>query len=240
MNVIHFSVITPSRGDRPKALALAMASVAEAAETARSRGFDLGVEMLVGFDGRRPEDFVPPGFVRHVFFPKAGNFGNAIRHALLKAARGERVVFLDDDNALTPEAFCALAHHPRADLVVARIDTSRAFREPLLPRVLPSGERIAQGNVDPLCICVRTDFARVLGRGWEDRGGYESDFLNILRYYRRARHVEFIDDVIGVYDAGRGLDPQGANARQQNLARNARENRPLPSAAPWRGDPADF
>lgn len=54
--------------------------------------------------------------------------------------------------------------------------------------------------------------------GWADEGGYESDFLNIRKYFRRARGVVRIEAVVGVYDAGRGLDPEGQNPRQQRLA----------------------
>lgn len=54
-------------------------------------------------------------------------------------------------------------------------------------------------------------------RGWEHEGGYESDYLNIRRYARRARGIVRIDDVVGVYDAGRGLDAAGMNPRQRRL-----------------------
>lgn len=58
--------------------------------------------------------------------------------------------------------------------------------------------------------------------GWADEGGYESDFLNIRTYFRRARHVVRFDDLVGVYDAGRGLDPAGQNQRQQRLIEQGR------------------
>ena len=231
---VQFSIITPSLGRRPKALALALESVATSLAHARGTGLQLEAEMLIGFDGHRPETFVPPEFVRSFNFPFRGSFGNEIRDALLKLARGERVLFLDDDNAFAPEALAVFSRHMAEDLVIARIDTSRAFAEPYLPRTLPSGERVAQGNVDPLCLSVRTEFARNWGRGWENKGGYESDYLNILRYYRRAASVVFLDDVVGVYDAGRGLDETGVNPRQAVACDVVRAGKELPSAAPWR------
>ena len=39
-----------------------------------------------------------------------------------------------------------------------------------------------------------------------------------LRYSRRARKVLVIDELVGIYDAGRGLDEHGMNARQAQLA----------------------
>lgn len=229
-----FSIITPTVGSRPRSLALAIDSVAVAFDRLQQEVRDARIEMLIGFDGIVPEDFAPPEFVRHIVFPRSGNFGNFIRDRLLRIAAGTRTLFLDDDNALTPEALCVFARDLDTDLVIARIDTSGAFAEPFIPRELPGGERVVQGNVDPLCLSVRTEFARVRGRGWESVGGYESDYLNILRYYRRAGSVRFYDDVVGVYDAGRGLDANGMNTRQKRVQVALKADGSLPSVAPWR------
>ena len=214
MRQVTFSVVTPSRGDRPRGLAQAIDSVAAARErVVPALGPDC-VEMLVGFDGVRGERVRDYPWLRWVDFPASGDFGNAIRHGLLKAARGLRVCFVDDDNALTPGALAAFARHPDADLVVGRIDTTRAFEIPFLPRPDEDGDLIRQGNVDPLCLCASLDLALVRGRGWRSEGGYESDYLNIRRWAHRAREVVRINDVVGVYDAGAGLDPEGVNPRQ--------------------------
>jgi len=228
---ILFSVITPSVGTRPRALAQAVASVEAAVEFARLRaGLDPArVEHLVGFDGvdgARPASALAG--LRFFVLPRrqgaSSGFGNHIRDALMRAARGRFLVFLDDDNALTENALASFLPHveadPAADLVIGRVDTSRAFAEPFLPRPTPAGtdavaDAVRQGNIDPLCLCLARELAVVRGRGWADEGGYESDFLNIRRYHRRARRALRIDDVVGVYDAGRGLDPEGLNARQK-------------------------
>ena len=228
---ILFSVITPSRGDRPRALAQAVASVEAAVEFARLRaGLDPArVEHLVGFDGvdgARPAS--APDSLRFFVLPRrqgaSSGFGNHIRDALMRAARGRHLLLLDDDNALTENALASFLPHveadPAADLIIGRVDTSRAFAEPFLPRPAPAvadavADAVRQGNIDPLCLCLARELAVVRGRGWADEGGYESDFLNIRRYHRRARHALRIDDVVGVYDAGRGLDPEGLNARQK-------------------------
>lgn len=234
MAVPFFSIVTPSSGRRPRALALAMSSVEVALRRAHEAGVDVQVEMLVGFDGLRPDEFVPAPFVRHVVFPFEGRFGNAIRHGLIKGARGDRLLFVDDDNALSPHALLAFTQVEDADLIIGRIDTSRAFKEPFLPRQRAGGELVVQGNIDPLCLCVRTDLVRIRCGGWDGHGGYESDYLNILKYYRRARTVAFIQDIVGVYDAGRSLDAEGLNSRQARTEGILRAGQGLPSARPWR------
>jgi len=232
---ILFSIITPSIGTRPRALTQAIRSVEAAVAQAQERaGLDPArVELLVGFDGvdaERPKSTLAN--LRFFVLPRpeglSSGFGNHIRQALLKAARGRHLLFLDDDNALTEGALMSFLPHleaqtsagPPPELIIARVDTSRAFDVPFLPRPAPAGcdpvaDAVRQGNIDPLCLCLARELAVVRGRGWADEGGYESDFLNIRRYHRRARGVLRIEDVVGVYDAGRGLDPEGLNARQK-------------------------
>jgi len=226
-----FTIITPSTGRRPRALAQAVKSVETAVAFARAQaGLDPArVEMLVGFDGtdgERPASRLQN--LRFVVLPRpagiASGFGNHIRDALMKAARGRHLLLLDDDNALTENALASFLPHVAtkegADFIIARIDTSRAFGVAHLPRPAPESadpvaDAVRPGNIDPLCLCLARELAVVLGRGWADEGGYESDFLNIRRYHRRARSAKRIDDVVGVYDAGRGLDPGGLNERQK-------------------------
>lgn len=233
-----FTVITPSIGTRPLALAQAIASVEAAVAHAQAHaGLDPArVEMLVGFDGvdgMRPAS--PLANLRFFVLPRpagrVSGFGNHIRDALLRAARGSHLLFLDDDNALTENALTSYLPHVdtalAAECIIARIDTSRAFDVPFLPRPAPQGcdpaaDAIRPGNIDPLCLCIARELALVRGRGWADEGGYESDFLNIRRYFRRARGVLRIADLVGVYDAGRGLDPGGQNERQKRAEQSGR------------------
>lgn len=219
-----FSIITPSRVDRPKALAQAVASVEAAVLEAERLGLMRReqAEHLVGFDGpggTRPGTTIPARFVD---FPRQGNFGNHIRQHLLRASRGRHVLFVDDDNVLLPGALAAYLPHLDNEFIIARVDTSLAFDTPYLPRPSASPDSAAdamrQGNIDPLCLCLSRDLVVDRCRGWDGAGGYESDFLNIRRYFRRARGIVRIDDVVGVYDAGRGLDEHGLNARQQKAA----------------------
>ena len=213
---ILISVVTPSRGDRPRALAQAAESLDEAVAQAVGAGLMRPgqVEWLVGFDGikgERPETRLPATFVD---FPKSGNFGNYIRDRLIGLARGARLMFLDDDNALTANALTSFLAHAEAEMVIARIDVGRAFDIPFLPRPGTAEEAVRQGNIDPLCLCLSRELVTGRGRGWSGEGGYESDFVNIRRYFQRAASVIRIEDVVGVYDAGRGLDLEGMNPRQ--------------------------
>lgn len=214
------SVITPSRGDRPRALAQAARSLDEAVAYAVSAGLMRPgqAEWLVGFDGvkgERPAVTVPARFVD---FPRSGNFGNLIRDRLIRLAKGSHLLFLDDDNALTPNALASFLPHLDAEMVIARIDVSLAFDIPVLPRLEQVGETVRPGNIDPLCLCVSRELVTGRGRGWGGEGGYESDYLNIRRYHQRARSVVVLPDVVGVYDAGRGLDDGGVNPRQARSA----------------------
>lgn len=215
---LDYSLITPSRGDRPNALRNAIQSVAAALALAAEQGLGLAVEMLVGFDGVKGERITGFEFVRSFDFPEDRDHGNAIRHGLLKASRGRRLIFLDDDNALAPNAFVSFSGHPEADMLVGRIRRAcapLALSDDSLPRVQPGRSLVRQGNIDPLCC--RLDRALVVDRcgGWSSQGGYEADYLNLLRYSRRAKTLELIDDVVGIYDAGLGLDKNGLSPVQR-------------------------
>jgi hypothetical protein len=231
---VLFSIITPSVGTRPLALAQAVRSVEAAVGHARELcGLKPGqVEMLVGFDGvkgRQPDSSLPGLHFYVLPRPEGGTcgFGNHIRNTLLRAAKGQRVLFLDDDNIFTPQAFALHLRHMDAEMTIGRVHTSRAFDVPFLPRPAPEGtdpvtDAVRQGNIDPLCLCLARELVVTRCGGWADEGGYESDFLNIRKYFRRARSVVRFDDTVGVYDAGRGLDAGGQNQRQLRLAKQGR------------------
>ncbi|MEG2173563.1 MAG: glycosyl transferase family 2 [Desulfovibrionaceae bacterium] len=214
MNVPRYSLIIPSRGDRPKALGMALDSVLLSATQAALLPAD--VEILVGFDGVRGKRIHSQSAVRYFDLPADHDFGNGLRQALLKASRGARLIFLDDDNALTPQAFSIYEQFPHADMLIARIDVSRAHPLPFLPVPEEGKPLIRPCNIDPLCLCLTQDLVLTRCGGWQGHG-YEADYRNILNYSRRAAHTAVTDQLVGVYDAGRGLDEGGRNFRQEGL-----------------------
>lgn len=207
--MVRYSIITPSRGDRPMALGNAIDSVFNAARHADISPDAL--EILVGFDGVKGERVTTHPSVRYYDFPANHDFGNAIRNGLIRASKGRRLIFLDDDNALTPIAFTTYESHADVEFLACRIDVSRAHAIPFLPR--EDGELVRQGNIDPLCLCLSRELVAVRCGGW-NFSGYEADFLNIVQYFRRAHSHMTVTDTVGIYDAGAELDATGGNFRR--------------------------
>ncbi|MFV0421604.1 glycosyltransferase family 2 protein [Oleidesulfovibrio sp.] len=211
---IRYSIITPSRGDRPNALIQALTSVLTSADHGGIPATEY--EVLVGFDGvKGPQVLVAPQ-IRYYNFPADNDFGNGIRNGLLKAAKGQRILFVDDDNALTLTAFNTYEKHCGIEMLISRIDVSRAHDKLWLPVIEDGVEPIRQSNIDPLCLCLTKELVVTRCGGWQGKG-YQADYVNMFRYYRRAKSLKLTDEVVGVYDVGRGLDESGLNFRQQAL-----------------------
>lgn len=220
-----FSLIIPSRGTRPRALKSALEQALEAVEQAADRLSPEQVEILVGFDGVRGQRVLEHESVHYFDLPRDANWGNGIINILLKRARARKVIFHDDDNALTLTAFDTWLRHFSCEMLIARIDVSRAFDCEYLPLDLPGKSLVRQGNIDPLCLCLSRELVVDRCGGWSGKIGYEADYLNILNYYRRAAEVQVVKDVVGVYDAGQGMDPQGINFRQERLLRRGEKSK---------------
>ena len=214
--MIRYSIIIPSSGKRPLALGLALDSVFASVQHAKLD--KNAIQVLVGFDGMKGERVRSDARIVWVDFPADHDFGNAIRNGLLCAAKGERIVFLDDDNALTLDAFSIYGCWPEIELFIGRIDVSRAHTISFLPREEPERDPVYPGNIDPLCLCLSRDLVVNRCRGWLGKG-YEADFLNIVRYSRRAHSRWQTDDLVGIYDAGVGLDLNGTNFRTRAHAK---------------------
>ncbi len=233
---VVFSIITPSVGSRPRALAAAIASVAGAVAFAGSALAEGAVEMLVGYDGVRGPRLPHPGFVRYFDLPRDNDWGNGVRDTLLKAARGERVLFLDDDNSYKPCAFLSFLDHMDCEMVAGRIDTHLAFDEPFIPVDDPGRDPVRQCNIDPLCLSLSRSLVVTRCGGWSFKGRYEADFLNIRHWRRRALSFRLIPDLVGVYDSGRSLDLRALSRRQMSLLdRKAAERAADPAEVPALG-----
>lgn len=213
MDGILFSIIIPSTGHRPRALQVAVQSVEKAARFAGLERDQL--EILIGFDGVKSQAPTSAFPVRAFNLPRDNDWGNGIRQTLLKVASGDKLIFLDDDNVLKPYALRLYTKHFDAEMIIGRIDTQLAFDEPFLPR-MDEGSLIRPGNIDPLCMCVSRRLVERCG-GWLYQGKYEADYLNILKWHRRAHSVTVMEEIVGVYDAGRSLDNSALSRRQMNL-----------------------
>ncbi|XPV76785.1 MAG: glycosyltransferase [Desulfovibrio sp.] len=214
-----FSIITPTIGKRPRALAQCIASVTEAINWGGFSPDD--VEMLIGYDGVKDNGRVPyPEYVKSFNLPRDNDWGNGIRQTLLRAAKGERILFLDDDNVLTRNALRIYQRHFDVEMIIGRVDTSRAFDIPWLPVVNPGDSHqqvVRHTNIDPLCVCLTRDLVVDRCGGWLFQGKYEADYLNIVHWHRRAKSVRVLSDTVGVYDYGRCLDAMSLNRRQATL-----------------------
>ena len=209
-----FSIIIPSTGRRPKALQKAVDS-ADAA--ARFAGLEKGqVEILIGFDGVKGKTPDAAYSVRCFNLPRDNDLGSGIRNILLSIATGEKIIFLDDDNMIKPYALRLYLKHFDAEMIIGRIDTQLAFGSPFLPEI-NEGSLIRQGNIDPLCLCLSRRLVVDRCGGWRYRGKNEADYLNILDWHRRAHSVTVLEDVVGVFDAGRSLDNNALSHRQMGL-----------------------
>lgn len=223
-----FSVIIPSTGRRPKALEQAVGSVEQ---SARFAGLDKGqIEILIGFDGIRGKAPACDYPVLAYNLPSDNDWGNGIRNMLLKVAAGDKLVFLDDDNTIKPSTLHHYLRHFDTEMIIGRIDTQLAFDQSYLP-VQDSGSMVRPGNIDPLCLCLSRTLVVDRCGGWGYAGRYEADYLNILKWYRRALSMTVIDEIVGVYDSGRSLDNDALSRRQMNLLdRLAQERGNAPSA----------
>lgn len=221
-----FSIIIPSTGQRPKALQMAVNSVEKAARFAGLEREQL--EILIGFDGVKRKAPSSVYALQAFNLPSDNDWGNGIRDTLLKVASGDRLIFLDDDNVIKQHALRSYMKHPDAEMVIGRIDTQLAFDEPMLPRQ-DNGSLVRPGNIDPLCLCVARRLVVDRCGGWRYQGKYEADYLNILDWYRRSHATTVIEDIVGVYDAGRSLDNAALSRRQMNLLDRLAAERGVPA-----------
>ncbi|SOB59516.1 Glycosyl transferase, group 2 family protein [Pseudodesulfovibrio profundus] len=209
-----FSIIIPSTGRRPRALQKAVESVEKAARFAGLKKEQL--EILIGFDGVKgtaPQCAYP---VQAFNLPRDNDWGNGIRNTLLKIASGDKLIFLDDDNVIKQHALRTYMRYTDTEMIIARIDTQLAFDKPFLP-VNDNGSLVRPGNIDPLCLCVSRRLVVDRCGGWLYQGKYEADYLNILQWYRRSHSTKVLEEVVGVYDAGRSLDNNALSRRQANM-----------------------
>ncbi|WP_319583295.1 glycosyltransferase family A protein [uncultured Pseudodesulfovibrio sp.] len=226
---ILFSIITPSTGNRPNALKNAVSSVERAARFAGLKSNQL--EILIGFDGVRGSAPACDYPVRTFSLPPDRTRGHGVRNTLLKLSSGEKLIFLDDDNVLKPCALSRYMLHREAEMVIGRIDAQLALGQPWLP-VFDDGPLVRPGNLDLLCLCLSRRLVVDRCGGWRFRGEFDSSQRNIVDWHKRARSVTVIEEVVGIYDAGRSLDRAALSLRQEALLDSLVNERDTPLMRP--------
>ena len=154
-------------------------------------------------DARRVVESAGDPRVRYEFTEgkKEGDFGNTVRQTVLGKARGEFVLFLDDDNLILPQYLermvAALDADEDAGFAVCRVMHFGPLHESegKAPKVL-AGERVELYHVDPLQVLVRTELMRSVG--WDVEVGYLSDGVTLEKLGKAARHVR-VEEVLGVH-----------------------------------------
>ncbi|WP_238528367.1 glycosyltransferase family A protein [Pseudodesulfovibrio mercurii] len=229
-----FSIITPTAGNRPNALRNAVASVERAARFAGLACNQL--EILLGFDGVRgaaPDCAYP---VRTFSLPGDRNRGCGVRDTLLKFSGGEKVIFLDDDNELKPCSLSRYLRHRDAEMVIGRIDAQLALDQPWLP-AFDDGPLVRPGNLDLLCLCLSRSLVVDRCGGWRHGSAPDSCLRNMAEWRRRARSVTVIEEVVGIFDAGRSLDRAALSSRQEALLDGLVSGRAFPARPVLRSAP---
>jgi hypothetical protein len=133
---------------------------------------------------------------------KPGDFGNTVRQTMLeKEARGEYVLFFDDDNIILPHYLermvAAIEQSHGAGFAVCKVMHFGPLNESegKPPKVL-TGERVALYHIDPLQVLVRTEVMRKVG--WDTKVGYLSDGVTLENLGKQAGHVR-VEEVLGVH-----------------------------------------
>lgn len=130
---------------------------------------------------------------RRRFFstPPIRHFGNHQRNVGIFQARGEYLVFLDDDNILYPEALATMLTgfgNGDVDLVFCPIDYDHA-KHGVRGQVLMPPEDFHRGEVDSLNAMIRRSLV-VRCRGWGDSYFADFDLLHQAACLAPARHLQ--------------------------------------------------
>jgi glycosyltransferase involved in cell wall biosynthesis len=199
-----FSVIIPTLGR--STLRAMLASIA---------GQDLGAsdEVLVIGDGPQPaaellaRDLGPP--FRYLEGPLEHAFGDPQREYGMARARGDYLLFADDDNAYLPGAFAAIR---AAALVFA--DRPLIFRVRFLSgEIAPSAPRLNCGDFDTACGIWPNRSDRLSAWGHCYTGDYVFARQTLDLYPDRDRSAVWRSEIIAVHRPHLApTDSMGANA----------------------------
>jgi GT2 family glycosyltransferase len=186
---IDLSVVTATRG-RYKHLIRTISQVAAQSTSLRHEHIVVGD----GPDGAARAACARAG-TRYFEIEAGGAWGAACKDRGVAEARGEYIVFWDDDNDYRPEALAVLhaaAHGHDVGVV-------RCYHVGL-GRPVPSewAGRFAYGDIDTMCVCVRAAAARAVP--WyvaEEAAERGTDYRWLIRLALCGATVRFVPAVIG-------------------------------------------
>lgn len=117
-----------------------------------------------------------------------GDYGAAAHDRGVLEAKGDYVVFWDDDNLYYQHALVAVfATARKHDIGVVRV-RHRGL-------VIPTQQGFKAGDIDSMCFCVRRQLASTAK--WADGGGRYSDYRWISKVARVATTINFSPIIIG-------------------------------------------
>lgn len=129
------------------------------------------------------------------------NSGNTPRQRGIEAAKGEYIVFVDDDNVIFPnylEVFAAyMAEHRDVMMGICKI----VHLGPLPARLCPppiilAGNPPVLQNIDTLQVCVRREIAQK--EGWMVEKGYMADGWTFQTWAERHPYG-YVDAILGIH-----------------------------------------
>lgn len=198
---VKVTIITPTWKRDPKIVShcidcVRLQTVKEVEQLVCSDGEpEAGIASLVGSVG---DDRIS---YHNTIGKKPGDYGNTVRSEMLKRAKGDYVLFMDDDNLILPnylEKMIAAIEESGKDFAVCRVVHFGPLREDVIgrpPQVL-TGLPVKLHYVDPLQILVKRE--AMLEIGWDTEKGYLADGHTLQALGEKFEHVE-VQEILGYH-----------------------------------------
>ena len=131
---------------------------------------------------------------------KEGDFGNFARAEMIRKARGEYIMFLDDDNIVLPEFISMMTgvlEGSPADFAVCRVMHFGPLNEKEVgsPPIILTGNPVKLYHIDPLQFLVRASVMKSIG--WDTDVGYVSDGVTLEKL--NGRPMVEVPMVLGIH-----------------------------------------
>ena len=131
---------------------------------------------------------------------KEGDFGNTVRSMMLALARGQYVLFFDDDNIILPhylERMTKAISQSGTDFAVCQLMHFGPLNEAAgKPPIVLKGDPVKLYHIDPLQILVKTEVMKKVG--WDTEVGYLSDGVSLEKLGDGYKHTR-VEEVLGVH-----------------------------------------